>query len=90
MLTLEKAKLFLRVDGDEENTLIQSLINSAVEYIETATGLDAESQKDVELCDTLQSFLIMQWYNRDGEEQAGDAVIDSLTKSIKAKAATTQ
>jgi len=34
VVTLEEAKLYLRVDGDEENTLITSFINAAEELCE--------------------------------------------------------
>ncbi|WP_340083778.1 head-tail connector protein [Siminovitchia sp. FSL H7-0308] len=34
MLTLEEAKLYLRVDGDEEDTLITALIGTAKELCE--------------------------------------------------------
>lgn len=87
MITLEDAKLFLRIDDDYEDELLKSLIKAAVDYIETATGLDAESQQSIDLCNTLQCFLVMQWYNRDEKTESYD-VIESLTKTIKAKAAT--
>lgn len=86
MITLEDAKLFLRIDDDYEDELLKSLIKAAVDYIETATGLDAESQQSIDLCNTLQRFLVMQWYKRDETENYD--VIESLVKTIKAKAAT--
>lgn len=38
LVTLELAKQFLKVDFEDEDTLIQILINSAEETIENATG----------------------------------------------------
>lgn len=38
-VTLDEAKLHLRVDGDEENTLITGLINAAVSHLEGWTGI---------------------------------------------------
>lgn len=87
MLTLDKAKLFLRIDTDEEDALIQSLINSAVEYIDTATGMTRDAQETEPLAETLQSYLVMEWYNRDYDGQI-DKVIESLTKTLKAKVMT--
>ena len=87
MLTLEKAKLFLRVDTDFEDELITGLIASTIPYIETATGLDAESQADEPLIDTVQSFLVMSWYERGYSDTSVDRAVDSLLKTIKAKAA---
>lgn len=90
-MLLEDAKLFLRIDTDDEDTLIQSLINAAVDYIEVATGLTAEQQATEPLCETAQKFLIANWYeNREnGGDMAGNSTILSLLKSIKAKAAST-
>lgn len=87
MLTLEKAKLFLRVDSTDEDELITELIAATVGYIETATGLDAESQATEPLIDTVQSFLVMSWYERGYSDASVDKAIESLLKVIKAKAA---
>ncbi|MBQ6976321.1 MAG: phage gp6-like head-tail connector protein [Selenomonadaceae bacterium] len=90
MLTLEKAKNFLRIDTDDEDALIQSLIDSAVAYIEDTTGMTAENQTSP-LVETLQAFLVANWYeNRaDGGNMAGSTAILSLLKTVKSKAATT-
>jgi len=37
-ITLDEAKLHLKVDGDEENTLIASLVSAAREFCENFTG----------------------------------------------------
>lgn len=86
MLTLEKAKLFLRIDHSEEDALIQSLIDSAVAYIEDTTGMTADNQNSP-LLETLQAFLVANWYeNRDnGGDMAGSTTILSLLKTVKAK-----
>ena len=88
MLTLDKAKLFLRIDTEEEDALIQSLINSAVEYIDTATGMTRDAQETEPLAETLQSYLVMGWYLRDNYDEQTDKVIESLTKTLKAKVMT--
>ncbi len=90
MLTLEKAKLFLRIDTDDEDALIQSLIDSAVAYIEDTTGMAAENQTSP-LVETLQAFLIVNWFeNRSsGGDMAGNTTILSLIKTIKSKATET-
>ena len=74
MLNLESAKAFMRIDTDYEDALITSLIDSAVAYIEVATGLTAEQQADETLCETLQKFLVANWYeNRNnGGDMAGN------------------
>ena len=38
MLTLEQAKLYCRIDNEEEDELMKSLIDAADGYIKTACG----------------------------------------------------
>lgn len=85
MLTLQETKDFLRVDIDDEDALIQSLITSAVDYIETATGLTAEEQDAEPICKMAQFNLVMAWYQRDGYGGELEKVITSLLKSAKVK-----
>lgn len=89
MVTLDSIKDFLRIDTDYEDAQITSLINSAVDYIEVATGLTAEEQATEPLCGTVQKFIVANWYaNRDnGGNMEGNSTILSLLKAIKAKAA---
>lgn len=47
---LEKAKKFLRVDGDLEDDLILDFIASAKEYITSATGLTFPNNSARQLC----------------------------------------
>lgn len=86
MLTLEKAKDFLRVDTDYQDALIQSLIDAAVAYIEDTTGMTAENQTSP-IVETLQAFLVANWYeNREnGGDMAGSTTILSLIKTVKSK-----
>lgn len=37
-MKLEDVKLYLRIDGDEEDALIQSMMQAGVEYIRSAVG----------------------------------------------------
>ena len=37
-MKLENVKLYLRIDGDEEDALIQSMMQAGVEYIRSAVG----------------------------------------------------
>ena len=80
----------MRIDTDDEDALIQSLIDSAVAYIEDTTGMTAENQTSP-LVETLQAFLVANWYEHraDGGNMAGSTAILSLLKTVKSKAATT-
>ena len=90
MLTLEKAKEFLRVDTDYEDALIQSLIDAAVAYITDTTGMTAENQ-NTPLIETLQKFIVANWFeNRaSGGDMAGSSTILSLVKTVKSKVGNT-
>ena len=37
-MKLEDVKLYLRIDGDEEDTLIQNMMQAGAEYIRSAVG----------------------------------------------------
>lgn len=61
MITIEQAKLYCRIDNDDddEDELIKNLISAADSYIKTACGdYDKDSPK-AELC---QRILINHWY----------------------------
>lgn len=45
LLDLEETKLWLRVDEDEEDLLIQTLIDAAEEYAKTAVGSNYDPTK---------------------------------------------
>lgn len=45
LVTLEEAKLWLRVDGDNEDSLIDALIDEAEEYLLAATGRTWEGNR---------------------------------------------
>lgn len=71
MVTIEKAKLYLRIDGDEENELIQDLLTTAESYLDNAITNYAElyqtSEKFSVQADMLKLVIVAEnYYNRDG------------------------
>ncbi|MGE1105885.1 head-tail connector protein [Bacillus wiedmannii] len=63
-LTLEEAKKYLRVDGDEEDELITSFIAAAEIYIKNATSKNVDLKS--ELAKLAARILIAHWYeNRE-------------------------
>lgn len=57
-VTIEEAKLHLRVDGDSEDTLITALIGAARDYCERFTGLAlADQELELTIDSTDQIFL---------------------------------
>ncbi|MEE6183175.1 head-tail connector protein [Bacillus pretiosus] len=64
VLTLEEAKKYLRVDGDEEDELITSFIAAAEIYIKNATSKNVDLKS--ELAKLAARILIAHWYeNRE-------------------------
>ena len=63
-MTLSDVKLYLRVDGYDENDVIQSLIDAAKDFIETGTGVtfnDADARHVLTL-----TMLVAHWYDTRG------------------------
>lgn len=64
ILTLEEAKTWLRVDGDDENNLIETLIGAAETYLHNAT--EVEFDETNQLAKLFCLVLCADWYeNRD-------------------------
>ncbi|HEQ3529088.1 head-tail connector protein [Bacillus thuringiensis] len=73
VLTVEEAKKYLRVDGDEEDDLITSFVIAAEIYIQNATGQDVKL--DSELAKLAARILISHWYeNREAVGKAEQLV----------------
>ncbi|MGH1092464.1 head-tail connector protein [Bacillus mycoides] len=69
ILKLEEAKAYLRLDGDEEDMLITSLVGVAEQYIKNATRKDVDL--DSELAKLAARILISHWY--ENREAVGKA-----------------
>lgn len=64
ILTLEEAKEYLKIEHDEEDTLVQSLIIAAENYIKNATGIEFDDTN--ELAKLAIKLLVVNWYeNRE-------------------------
>lgn len=73
---LNEIKLYLRIDGEEEDALLSSLIIAANEYIKNATRPDVDETS--ELYKTAVKLLISHWY-----ENRGAVLIGSISKSLE-------
>ncbi|KAB2459729.1 phage gp6-like head-tail connector protein [Bacillus sp. CH126_4D] len=69
VLKLEEAKEYLRVDGDEEDSLISSFITAAEIYIKNATSKNVDLKS--ELAKLAARILIAHWY--ENREAVGKA-----------------
>ena len=74
LITLNETKEYLRVDGDEADGLINSLITTAEEYLKNATGKTFDSTNNLARLFCL--VLVVDWYeNRTlGAGKVGDAI----------------
>ena len=64
MLTRDEAKEFLRVDFEDDDTLIDALLQTADEYLTGAIG--AGYPADSERAKTLQRIIVQDLYDKRG------------------------
>lgn len=84
MISLKEAKVFCRIDNDEEDALIKTLIKTANDYIESACGKNYD--KDSEKAKLCQGLLVNHWYeNRSliGNKKALPYSIESLLLQLR-------
>lgn len=87
MLSIEKARDILRVDGGANDQLIESLLAAIPDYIEVTTGMGRIQQRDEPLVDTVSGFLLTLWYYSDHADDIKlQRTIDNLLKCITLKA----
>lgn len=77
VISLVEAKEYLRIDGNDEDTLINSLILTSEEYIKNATASDVDLTK--ELAKLASKLLVSHWY--ENREPTGKA--DKLSFSLQ-------
>lgn len=80
ILTLEEAKNKLRVDFDDDDEMIQSLIDSIPEFLYNKTGSRLDTEPINPLVKTLAGFLICSWY--DGNFKDYDNIINNLLMTL--------
>lgn len=75
---LAEVKLYLRIDEDIEDELINSLISAAKSYIKSASGktqtADGKPLEEDELFKTAVKMLVAHWYDNRGTECVGKTV----------------
>lgn len=84
IITVADAREWLRLDNSDNDPIIEQLLEGASEYIETATGLNADQQLTSPLCKTAAKFLLSLWY--DPTQKDTDRLqrtVDNLLKTIR-------
>lgn len=84
ILDLEEAKTILRVDFDEDDEIIQSMINSIPEYLEEKTGARWDKFPINPLVKTLAGYLIHSMYDENFKDY--EKPIDNLLMLLTSKA----
>jgi hypothetical protein len=83
MVTLDTAREWLRLDGTDNDAIVQGLLDAAPAYIEVATGMAPDMQQQEPLADTVTKFLLMLWYNAEqAEADRLQRTIDNLLKAL--------
>ena len=86
MVSLDVAREWLRIDGADNDEIIQGLLDAAPDYIEVATGMTPEQQQAEPLADTVAKFLLTLWYNAEqSEAERLQRCIDNLLKALAVK-----
>lgn len=86
-LTLDEIKLYLRVEDQEEDQLIESLLKYSIEEIQNSTGATIEKYGELETYKLLQKIIITDRYeNRsslDGSEVVKNNMISPILLKLK-------
>lgn len=86
MLELQEAKDYLRIDGNDNDEIISSILEAIPSYIEFSTGLTEKEQDKEPMCIQVSKFVLALWYNAEQTETDKlYTVINSLLKSISLK-----
>nr|DAR24753.1 MAG TPA: tail connector protein [Caudoviricetes sp.] len=83
IITLEQGREWLRLDGTDNDAIITSLINTAEQYIQVQTGLDATQLAASPLAQNTAKLLLSLYYNTgvidpDKLQRTIDAAINTL------------
>ena len=84
ILSMEEAREALRVDGEENDAIIESLVVSIPYYLEATTGTDWMSDSDVHpLAKTTAKFLLQLWFDPQTQDQVRvQRTIDNLLVTL--------
>lgn len=87
ILDISEAREFLRLDGDDNDIIIASLLEAIPGYIEVTTGMTKEQQEQEPLAKTAAKFILQLWYNAEQtDSEKLQRTIDSLLKALTVKA----
>jgi hypothetical protein len=86
ILEIGAARDVLRIDGTDNDEIINNLLEAIPGFIETSTGMMQAQQEQEPLINVVSGFLLKLWYNAEqSEAEKLQRTIDSLLKCIKLK-----
>ena len=82
-MTLEDVKTYLRIDYEEDDNLLDSLIKVSEEYIDSCVGTAYKSdEKAIKLANLLQKKLISNMFENRGTEISNSTKKDNIVTTI--------
>ena len=86
ILSLEGAREWLRIDGTDNDPIIQSLLDTIPGYIEITTGMTFSQQIREPLAGMAAKFILQLWYNAEqADSEKLQRTIDGLLKALTVK-----
>lgn len=83
ILSVNEAKEFLRIDGNDNDIIIEGLIAGAEEYITITTGIASSLLATSPLAKTTAKMLCALWYDSQQiDSEKLQRTIDNLLKSL--------
>ena len=82
-MTLDEVKSYLRIDYEEDDIFLSSLIEVSEEYIDSCVGTEYKTdEKAIKLASLLQKKLIADMFESRGTEIANSTKRDTIVTSI--------
>lgn len=85
LINIEEARDCLRVDGEDNDTIIIPLLESIPSYLEVTTGRTWEDTDVHPLAQTVTKFILQLWFDPQGQDSERlKRTIDSLLVALTA------
>lgn len=86
MFTTQEAREILRIDGNDNDAIIEPLIDAIPPYLEATTGYSATNGDYSPVALTAGRFLLQMWYyGENADTDKLQRVIDCLLKALSAE-----
>ncbi|PEQ65543.1 head-tail connector protein [Bacillus cereus] len=83
LIDIQEARDAVRVDGEDNDLILISLLNSIPSYLETTTGRTWEETPVHPLAQTVTKFILQLWYEPKGQDSERlKRTIDNLLTAL--------